>query len=268
MSTPPARLQTGPGWLTMVRMPRLVAACLLLSLLAPAQEIMPSGITCCSEDQIRAAMTEEALQRVASRCLSGPSRDYLTDRASATVRRRLPAGARDEVLAFLRRALAQPAADEETREFQELVGLFVLGMTLEIGHTFQDEYDRALQAREDIGRLLAALEKRPPAGEAELSRAMFLAGITEREMRRIRALDRRWREADDEDPPFRAFNQLKRNATGRAADPDQATNFELAAAYRDRFPFLDEFLANYRRLAADVREAARRVNSLLAPAPG
>jgi hypothetical protein len=40
--------------------------------------------------------------------------------------------------------------------------------------------------------------------------------------------------------------------------------FDLSARYRARFPFLDEFLENYRRLAADFRDTARRLNERLA----
>ena len=40
--------------------------------------------------------------------------------------------------------------------------------------------------------------------------------------------------------------------------------YELAERYRPRFAFLDEFLENYRRLAADFREAAHRLNGRLA----
>ncbi len=33
--------------------------------------------------------------------------------------------------------------------------------------------------------------------------------------------------------------------------------------YRDPFPFLDEFLEKYRRVAAEFRETVRRINVLL-----
>ncbi|MCJ7523986.1 MAG: hypothetical protein MUP71_02045, partial [Candidatus Aminicenantes bacterium] len=64
--------------------------------------------------------------------------------------------------------------------------------------------------------------------------------------------------------PFNEFNTLKRNITGHAPDRDQWLVFELAEKYRSQFPFLDEFLENYRSLAKDFRETARRVNDLLA----
>jgi hypothetical protein len=239
-------------------MSRTVAAALLLCLLAPAQEVVPTGITCCDEQKIRQAMAEEALQRVAARRMggSGMASDYLSDQAYEKIRLRLPAGTREQLMEFLRQALLQPAPDEETREFQERVGLFVLGMTLEIGHTFQDEYDQALASAEKAGILLE-----------ELARAMFHSDVSEKELRRLRAMDRRWREAAADSPPFAAFNLMKGNTTGRAPDPDQQTAFGLAMRYRDPFPFLDEFLEGYRRLAVDMRETARRVNALLARLP-
>ncbi len=69
-------------------------------------------------------MAEEALQRIAARRAggSGTASDYLSDQAYEKIRRRLPAGTREQLMDFLRQALAQPAPDEETREFQKLVG--------------------------------------------------------------------------------------------------------------------------------------------------
>lgn len=230
------------------------------------QQRLPAGISCCDEQKIRQAMTEEALLRIAARHEGGGDRaasDYLSDQAHEKIRRRLPAGSREQLIDFLRAALKPPAADEDTREFQDLVGYFVLGMTLEIGLTFQDEYDQAQAGSEKVGVLLAELEKAREIGEEELGRALFRADLSERELRRLRALERKWKEAPAGAPPFAEFNALKVNVTGRAADPDQQGTFGLAVRYRDRFPFLDEFLENYRRLAADFREAVRRVNEHL-----
>ncbi len=246
-------------------MVRIPAALLLFSLLFPAAEIAPSGITCCDEQKIRLAMTEEALRRIANRS-EGRARsetDYLCAQAHERIRGRLPSGGRDQVLDFMRQALRQNDTDEDTREFQKLVGHFILGMTLEIGHTFQDEYDQARAAKEKLDRLLDTLEDSPLAGEEALSRALFHADLTEKELRRIRALERKWREKEAFASPFDEFSELRRNVLGLAADPDQRMTFMLAGRYRADHPFLDEFLKNYRRLAADFRETARRVNELL-----
>jgi len=247
-------------------MPRFLVAFLLFGLLFPAQETVPSGITCCDEQQIRRAMTEEALRRIAIRN-EGRAReetDYLCVQAHERIRRLLPAGGREQVLDFMRQALHQADPDEDTREFQELVGHFILGMTLEIGHTFQDEYDLALAARERVGRLLGELEAHRDPGAEVLGRALFRADMTERELRRLRTLPGKWRPVKEHASPFDEFNILKRNVTARPADPDQGPAFRLAEAYNDRFSFLDEFLGNYRQLAADFLEAARRVNERLA----
>jgi len=212
-------------------------------------------------------MTDEALTRIAihgepaGRGYKAAS-DYLSEQAYEKVRKRLPAGF-EQRLAFLRDTLQRPAPDREIEEFQTLVGHFVLGMTLEIGHTLQDETDRALDSLERIARLLAELEKIPAPAEGSLGGALFHAGMTERELRRIRALERKWKEASRADSPFAEFNLLKRNIRGDAADPDQWLVFELAERYRAPYPFVDEFLANYRRLAAGFRETARKVNALL-----
>ncbi len=245
---------------------RLLAAFLLFRLFFPVPEIAPSGITCCDEQKIRLAMTEEALRRIADRNedRARGETDYLCVQAHERIRRRLPAGGRDQVLDFMRQALRQTDPDGDTREFQELVSHFILGMTLEIGHTFQDEYDQARAGKEKIARLLATLEESPATGEEALNRAMFHADLSERELRHIRTLERRWRDRDGDASPFDEFSELRRNVRGLAADRDQRMAFMLAERYRTGYPFLDEFLKNYRRLAADFRETARRVNELLA----
>ena len=246
-------------------MPRAIAAALLLCLLAPAQDVAPAGITCCDEESIRRAMTEEALRRVVARHKggAGAAGDYLSAGAYEKIRRRLPAGDREQLLDFLRATLRQPDADADTREFRRQVDHFVLGMTLEIGHTFQGEFDLAQEGKEKIDRLIARLEGLPPAGGDSLSAALFHADLSEKDLRRIRTLELKWKDAAAGAPPFDEFSALKRNISGHAADPDQLMAFELAGRYRAAFPFLDEFLQNYRRLAADIREASRRLNDLL-----
>lgn len=249
-------------------MPRLFAAALLLCLLAPAQEIAPTGITCCDEEKIRRAMTEEALQRVIARHEdgAGASGDYLSAQAHDAIRSRLPAGGRGQLLAFLHAVLGAPAAEADTGEFQRLIGLFVLGMTLEIGHTFQDEFDQARAFKEKIERLFARLEAAPEPRSEGLGAALFHADLSERELRRIQLMELRWREVETGASPFDEFSVQRKNISGHAADPDQRMAFELAGRYRASHPFLGEFLENYRRLAAEIREAARRVNILLSGA--
>lgn len=243
----------------------LLAAALFVS----AQESMPVGISCCDEQKIRQAMAEEALARVAARCEpeyhgAGPSGDYLSGQAYEKIRKRLPAGSQEQRLAYMRDLLRHPTPDADIKEFQTLVGHFILGMTLEIGNTLQDEYDRAQQNLEKVGKLLSELERSPAAGEEVLGRALFQADLSERELRRIRGLERRWKDAAPAALPFDEFNVMKKNVSGHSVDPDQRMVFEIGARYRARFPFLDEFLENYRRLAADFREVARRLNDLLA----
>jgi hypothetical protein len=259
-------LKTQRPSVTMALMPRAFAAVLLLCLLAPAQEVAPTGITCCDERKIRQAMTEEALQRIIARHEhgAGATGDYLSAQAYAAIRRRLPAGSREQLLDFLRAALRQQGADPDNGEFQRQIGLFVLGMTLEVGGTFQDEFDLAAACKEKVVKLLAALEKSPRPDTEALDRALFHADLTTRELRRIRSLERKWKNVPDGASTFTEFNILKKNATGREHDPDQWLAFELAGHYREPFPFLDEFMENYRRLAADFREAVRRLNQLLA----
>jgi len=244
---------------------RAIAAALLLCLIAPAQDVAPAGITCCSEEMIRRAMIEEALLRIVARHRSGggAADDYLSAGAYEKIRRRLPAGGREQLLDFLRATLLQPDADADTREFQRQVGHFVLGMTLEIGHTFQGEFDLLQGDKEKIDRLIARLEVPAPSGNNNLDAALFHADLSEKDLRRIRTLDLKWKEVDAGASPFDEFSALKKSVSGNAADPDQRLAFELSSRYRAAFPFLDEFLENYRRLAAEIREASRRVNALL-----
>jgi len=246
-----------------------ILLCFLSGALSPApQEAIPAGITCCDEQKIRQAMTEEALARIAALAEPGGrsrhAADYLSEQAFARIGKYLPAGSRERRLAYMREALQRPAPDFDIREFQVLVGNFILGMTLEIGNTFQDEYDQALAAKEKVDALLAELQKTPAVDGEVPPQALFNSGMSRKELRRIRALGRKWRDAPADASPFDEFKFLKENMSGLAADPDQGLVFELAAAYRPRFPFLDEFLENYRRLAREFREAARQLNKGLA----
>jgi hypothetical protein len=233
----------------------------------PAQEIMPTGITCCDEQKIRQAMTEEALARIAAKCEPGSrgnreAGDYLSEQAYEKIRKHLPAGGMEQHLVFLRDILQRPAMDMDIKEFQNLVGYFALGMTLEIGNTLQDEYDQAQKSLEDIGKFIEELEKSSSMSEWTVSRARFQTDLSAKELRRVRTLARKWKDAPDGASPFDEFNMLKKNITGRPSDPDQGLVFDLAEHWRSRFPFLDEFLEKYRRLAKDFRETTLRLNIL------
>ena len=230
---------------------------------------MPTGITCCDEEKIRLAMTEEALARILAKTEPGLSRngsgsDYLSDQAYEMIKKRLPdEGGKDGRLVLLRRMLLQPPADRDIEEFQTLVGHFVLGMTLEIGITMQDEFDQAQQVVEKTAKLLARLEKIPRLNEEELGRALFQVDLTERELKRIRASDRKWKEPRPGRRPVQGIQHLEKKHHRPGPRPEQWLVFELAEKYNSRFPFLDEFLENYRRRAAAFRDITRRVNELL-----
>ena len=127
----------------------------------------------------------------------------------------------------------------------------------------QDEYDQALQVKEKTLRLLDQLEKLSRLDDESLGRALFQVDLTDKELKRIRASDRRWKNSAAGTSPFKEFNTLKRNITGRAPDPDQWLVFELAEKYHSQFPFLDEFLENYHSLASSFRDIARRVSERL-----
>lgn len=227
-------------------------------------QAVPAGITCCDEAKIRAAMAEEALRRIAAIAAGSPAgaSDFHSAQAWEKVRRRLAGLGNEAIAGELRRALEEAEPDGDTREFQELVGQFVLGMTLEIGLTFQDESDRLQAARGRLDRLISFLDE--PRQGLDLGRALFHAGMEEKELRSLRGLERRWKEPPAGASAFEVFSALKRNVSGRAADPDQGLVFVLGERYRASHPFLDEFLANYRRLAGELRAAARELNEILA----
>jgi hypothetical protein len=245
--------------------------CLLSGCVWPvySQEIMSTVITCCDEQKIRQAMIEEALVRIAATAAPGfrereADNDYISQQACKKIRKRLPLGANQiQVKSWLREWLVQPAAAADVKEFQTLVGYFVTGMTLEIGNTLQDEFDQAVNSKEKLEKLLGELEKYPsPSGE-NLDQALFQAGLSARELRRILALERKWKNAAAGASPFVEFNTLKMNISGRAPDPDQRMAFRMAEVYNPRFPFLDEFLGNYRHLAADFLVMARHLHDRL-----
>ncbi len=234
-----------------------------------AQEILPSGITCCDEEKIRLAMTEEALARILHK--TGPAAsgdrqesDYLSEQAYEKIKKRLPAGSSHEQrLAFMRQWLRLPAVDRDMEEFQTLVGYFVLGMSLEIGSTLQDEYDQVVSRREKSLQWLAELEKLPRPDSKSLAQTLFRLGLSQKKLLWIRTMERKWRNVPAGSSPFDEFSILKKNMTGRAADPGRHYIFCLSGRYRSQFSFLDEFLENYRRSAADFRAAARRINEHL-----
>lgn len=235
----------------------------------PAQETLANMITCCDEAKIRQAMTEEVLARVLALAAPGlpghrPGKDYLSEQAYDKIKKYLPADKnREPLLAALRQLLEQPAPDADIKEFQTLAGHFVLGMTLEIANTLQDEYDQAALTGEKCEKLLGELETFPRPSTEDLNRSLFRANLSERELRRILAMERKWKNAAPDASPFSEFIVLKNNITGRSDEQDLWLVFEFAEYYRPRFPFLDEFMENYRRLGARIRDLSRRLNERL-----
>ncbi len=235
----------------------------------PAQETLAGRITCCDELKIKQAMTEEALARILALAAPGlpgnrPGKDYLSEQAYEKIKKYLPADkSRDSLQAALQQLLKQPAPDADIKEFQTLVGHFVMGMSLEIANTLQDEHDQATLAVEKCGRLLGELETFPRLAGEDLNRSLFRANLSDRELRRILAMERKWKNAAPKASPLNEFIALKKNITGRSDEQDLWLVFEFAEYYRPQFPFLDEFLENYRRLGAEFLDLSRRLDDLL-----
>ena len=82
-------------------------------------------------------------------------------------------------------------------------------------------------------------------------------------------MERKWKKPPPEASPFAEFISLKKNVTGRATTPTCMAGLWTRRALPDRnTPFLDEFLENYRRLGAKIRDLSRRLNDRLARAQG
>ena len=98
----------------------ILAAFLLSGLFFPAPEIRSQRHHLLRRAEIRLAMTEEALRRIANRNEGRAGDEPITcasRRMSVSVDR-LPAGGRDQVLGFMRQVLRQTQPDEDTREFE------------------------------------------------------------------------------------------------------------------------------------------------------
>ncbi|HSQ35725.1 MAG TPA: hypothetical protein VLQ89_07025 [Candidatus Binatia bacterium] len=222
------------------------------------------------EEQVRRAMRLEAFRLLALKSAGLPDGttagfDFHIDQVHDRISNRLPSGplSASELEVWLRPLLNDPQAAGKDREIQDLFRNFVLGMSLEIITTLQFECEQAEDLIAQVGKLAAELAGTPRPGREALERAVQRLELNRRLPAMVKGVERRWRVPEPGPDTFRIFSGWKKNMTGRGVDRDLRLVFDLGDRYRDRFPFLDGFMENYRRLAEAFRLAVRDLDALL-----
>ena len=222
------------------------------------------------EEQVRRAMRLEAFRLLALKSAGLPDGtaagfDFHIEQVHDRISNRLPSGplSASELEVWLRPLLNDPQAAGKDREIQDLFRNFVLGMSLEIITTLQFECEQAEDLIAQVGKLAAELAGTPRPGREALERAVQRLELNRRLPAMVKGVERRWRVPEPGPDTFRIFSGWKKNMTGRGVDRDLRLVFDLGDRYRDRFPFLDGFMENYRRLAEAFRLAVRDLDALL-----
>jgi hypothetical protein len=141
-------------------------------------------------------------------------------------------------------------------------------MSLEIINTLQYECEQVEDLIARVAELEAEMKKTPHPGPDTLDRALRRSGWSKKMAGILKNNGRRWKVPAAGADDFSAFSTWKKNMTGRGADSDQRLVFDLGDRYRSRYPFLDEFLGNYRRLAETFHRAVLDLNGLLSNGDG
>jgi len=230
-----------------------------------------SGTTSClDENLVRRAMREEAFRLLAQKIDSEQDGsaggfDYHIEQAYEKIKKRLPSDplSAAELEAWLRQFLQNPKATENDREFQTLIDNFTLGMSLEIINTLQYECEQAEDLIAQVVKVEDEIKKTPHPDRETLDRALQRSDLGKKPAGIIKNNGRRWKVPAPGADDFSAFSTWKKNMTGRGADGDQRLIFDLGDRYRSRYPFLDEFMGHYRRLAETFRRAILQLNELL-----
>jgi hypothetical protein len=229
------------------------------------------GTPCLDETRVHQAMREEAFRLLAQKIDAVQNNgstggfDYHIEQAYEKIKKRLPPGALSvaELQAWLRQFLQNPKATDGDREFQTLIENFIFGMSLEIINTLQYECEQAADLIAQVAKLEGEIKKTPQPDRETLDRALRQSGLGKKMVGIIKNIDRRWESPPAGTDHFSAFDIWKKNMTGRRADRDQRLVFDLGARYQSRYPFLDEFMGNYRRLAETFRQEVLNLHALL-----
>jgi hypothetical protein len=247
-------------------------AVMLLSALVQYGQTAAGGTTpCLDENLVRQAMHEEAFRLLAQKIDSVQNGaaggvDYHIEQAYEKIKKRLPSGplSAAELEAWLRQFLQNPKATDNDREFQTLIDNFTLGMSLEIVNTLQYECEQAEDLIAQVAKVEGEIKKTPHPDTDTLDQALRRSDLGKKLVGIIKNNGRRWQVPPAGADDFSAFSTWKKNMTGRGADSDQRLVFDLGDRYRPRYPFLDEFMGNYRRLAETFLRAIRNLNESLA----
>jgi len=225
------------------------------------------------ETVIRAAMREEFAARLLEKYRSERSGevrrlDYLSERAYMKIRSHLIEQQRQgaDLDSWIRDRCAARAADPApapTGDFQEDVRAFVSGMTIEVRDTLQNELDDLQRLSEKLSELNTLFETDPTRKLLSYSTLEKKHGLPAGLLRRIRLQNLSWTEPNEKALPLQSFLTWKKNIHGRT-DPDAyAFVFDLGARHAERYPFIGEFLALYRRAWDDFRQLARETHAIL-----
>lgn len=245
-------------------------AVLLLAFILNGQTVINGEIPCLDENQVQQAMREEAFRLLAQKIAavqngSAGGFDYHIEQAYEKIKKRLPPDplSAAELAACLRQFFQNPSAADNDREFQTLIEHFVLGMSLEIINTLQYECDQAVDLIAQVAKLQGEIKRMPHPDRESLDLALRQSGLSKKMYGIVKNIGRRWETPPADSDNFSAFNIWKKNMTGRNLDGDQRLVFGLGDRYQPRYPFLGEFMENYRRLAEKFRQAVRDLNAML-----
>ena len=245
-------------------------AAIFIAFTLNGQTAISGEIPCLDENQVHQAMREEAFRLLAQKIAavqngSAGGFDYHIEQAYEKIKKRLPPDplSAAELATWLRQFFQNPSAADNDREFQTLIEHFVLGMSLEIINTLQYECDQAVDLIAQVAKLEGEIKRMPHPDRETLDMALRQSGLSKKIYRIIKTMDPRWRIPPADSDTFSAFNIWKKNMTGRSVDRDQRLVFELGDRYQSQYPFLGEFMKNYRRLAETFRQAVRDLNAML-----
>lgn len=221
------------------------------------------------ENLVRQAMQAEAYRQLAQKIDAerhglGGGFDYHIEQAYAKIRHQLPDGmlSAGELEIWLQ-GVPSGAGGGDENEFKVLIDHFILGMSLEIINTLQYECEQVEDLIARVAKSAAELRKAPRRDREALDAVLADSELTRKTRAIVRDIERRWRDPEPGADDFSAYAVWKKNMTGVNADRDLRLVFDLGRRYRPRYAFLDQFMAEYRRLAGAFRQAALDLNALL-----
>jgi hypothetical protein len=248
----------------------LVVAALLLPFAVNGQTVAGGESPFLDENLVHQAMRAEAFRLLAQKIDAVQNGepggfDYHIEQAYEKIKNRLPADqlSAAELEGWLRQFLQNPKATDNDRKFQTLIENFILGMSLEIINTLNYECEQAEDLIAQVAKLEGEMKKTPHPDRETLDRALRQSSLSKKMVGIVKNIDRRWRIPSAGSDNFSAFNIWKKNMTGRSADRDQRLVFDLGDRYQSQYPFLDEFMGYYRRLAETFHQAVLNLTALL-----